>query len=219
VVNTSLEVYVEAIVVGVPGMSNSEPMFGFDRKPAIGVMGSSRSKVSESELARLTALAVRLGQAIAERGCVLITGATTGFPDIVSRSARRSGCLTVGISPAASREEHATRYSLPDDSVDILVYTGFGLKGRNVINVRSSDVVIIFGGGLGTLNEFTIAYDEGKVVGVLEGTGGIADKIKELAALSSKPDGGQIVFEANPQDLIDKCLKMLGQRDAARQLS
>lgn len=206
-------------VVGVLSMINSERLFGFDRKPAVGVMGSSRPIVSDSELERLTELAVRLGQAIAERDCLLITGATTGFPDIVSRSARQSGCLTVGISPAASRQEHVTRYSLPDDSVDVLVYTGFGLKGRNVINVRSSDVVIIFGGGLGTLNEFTIAYDEGKLVGVLEGTGGIADKIKELATLSSKHDAGEIVFEANPQDLIDKCLKMLSQRASARPFS
>jgi uncharacterized protein (TIGR00725 family) len=198
-------------------VNNAESLFGFVQKPAIGVMGSSRAKVSESELARLTELAVKLGQAIAGRDCVLITGATTGFPDIVSRSARRSGCLTVGISPASSRQEHMTRYSLPDDSVDVMVYTGFGLKGRNVINVRSSDVVIIFGGGIGTLNEFTIAYDEGRVVGVLEGTGGIADKIKELAALSSRREGGEIVFEANPQDLIDNCLKMLDQRNAVRQ--
>ena len=195
-------------------MSSEELMVGFEWKPKIGVMGSSRSQIEEFELERLTELAVRLGQAIAERGCVLITGGTTGFPDTVSRSARRSGCLTVGISPASSREEHSIRYRLPEDAVDVMVYTGFGLKGRNVINVRSSDVVIIFGGGIGTLNEFTIAYDEGKVVGVLEGTGGIADKIKELVSFSSKPDDGGLVFDANPQELIDNCLKRLGERDS-----
>jgi uncharacterized protein (TIGR00725 family) len=194
-------------------MSNKDLMVGHDSKPKIGVMGSSRPQIGEHELERLTGLAVRLGQAIAERGCVLITGGTTGFPDIVSRSARQAGGLTVGISPAASSEEHSVRYSLPEDSVDVMVYTGFGLKGRNVINVRSSDVVIIFGGGIGTLNEFTIAYDEGKVVGVLEGTGGISDKIKELAALSSRPGDGGVVFNANPQELIDNCLKILGERN------
>lgn len=183
------------------------------RKPKIGLMGSSRAQMSGSEVERLTRLAERLGQVIAERGCVLVTGATTGFPDIVSRAARRQGCLTVGISPASSREEHASRYSLPDDGVDVIVYTGFGLKGRNVINVRSSDVVIIFGGGIGTLNEFTIAYDEGKVVGVLEGTGGVADQIKEIAALASKPGGSGLVFESSPEDLIDTCLKVLGGRN------
>lgn len=176
-------------------------------------MGSSRVPMNGPDVGRLTQLAERLGQAIAERGCVLITGATTGFPDIVSRTARNLGCLTVGISPASSREEHTSRYSLPGDGVDVIVYTGFGLKGRNVINVRSSDVVIIFGGGIGTLNEFTIAYDEGKVVGVLEGTGGVADQIKEIAALSSRPDCSELVFESIPEALIDTCLRVLGGRN------
>lgn len=94
-----------------------------------------------------------------------------------------------------------------------MVYTGFGLKGRNVVNVRSSDVVIIFGGGIGTLNEFTIAYDEGKVIGVLEGTGGIADQIKKIAALSSNPACSELVFESSPEDLIDSCLEVLARRN------
>ncbi len=190
-----------------------ESISDLHRKPKIGLMGSSRAQMSGSEAERLTRLAERLGQVVAERGCVLVTGATTGFPDIVSRAARRQGCLTVGISPASSREEHTSRYSLPDDGVDVIVYTGFGLKGRNVINVRSSDVVIIFGGGIGTLNEFTIAYDEGKVVGVLEGTGGVADQIKEIAALSSNPACSELVFESSPENLIDTCLKVLGERN------
>ena len=39
--------------------------------------------------------------------------------------------------------EHVQRYGLPDDGADVIVYTGFGYKGRNVINIRSSDIVII----------------------------------------------------------------------------
>ena len=182
-------------------------------KVKMGVMGSSRSAINDTERYRLTALAERLGEEIAKHRCVLVTGATTGFPDIVSRSARRQGGLTIGISPAASLEEHVSRYGLPYDGVDVIVYTGFGLKGRNVINVRSSDVVIIFGGELGTLNEFTIAYDEGKVVGVLQGTGGVADRIKEMAALSSRRNDADIVIEADPDRLIDECLRLLGERE------
>jgi uncharacterized protein (TIGR00725 family) len=142
---------------------------------------------------------------------VLVTGATTGFPNIVSRAAQERGCLTIGISPASSREEHRSRYLLPDDGVDVIVYTGFGLKGRNVVNVRSSDIVIIFGGGIGTLNEFTIAYDEGKVIGVLEGTGGVADQIKKIVALSNT-SRSELVFESSPEDLIDNCLRVFAGR-------
>jgi len=119
--------------------------------------------------------------------------------------------LTIGISPASSREEHVSRYSLPDDGVDVVIYTGFGLKGRNVINVRTSDVVVIFGGGIGTLNEFTTAYDEDKIVGVLEGSGGAADRIREITTLSHKRGNSRLVFESDPEVLIDTCLSILGE--------
>src|SRR5882672_990892 len=105
------------------------------QKPKIGVMGSSGKAPNESEAQPLASLSERLGQTIAERDCVLVTGATTGFPDIVSRAARRHGGSSIGVSPASSKEEHVTRYALPEDGVDIIIYTGFGLKGRNVINV------------------------------------------------------------------------------------
>ncbi len=141
-------------------------------KPKIGVMGSARDAVDAGEKARLTSLAARLGTVIAERNCVLITGATTGLPEMVSRVVRRLGGLTIGISPASSAAEHAELYGLPRDVAEVIIYTGFGLKGRNVINIRASDIVIIFGGWMGALNEFTIAYDEGKVIGVVEGSGG-----------------------------------------------
>jgi uncharacterized protein (TIGR00725 family) len=182
-------------------------------KPKIGVMGSSGKILGDSESLRLTSISERLGQVIAERDCVLVTGATTGFPDLVSRAARRHGGWTIGISPAFSKDEHLERYALPDDGVDIIIYTGFGLKGRNVINVRTSDVVIILGGGIGTLNEFTIAYDEGKIVGVLEGTGGVADRVKEIATLSSKLARSELLFDSNPEALVAACLEMFGNRN------
>jgi uncharacterized protein (TIGR00725 family) len=178
-------------------------------KPTIGVMGSSGKASNEAEAQRLASLSERLGQAIAQRDCVLVTGATTGFPDLVSRAARRHGGWTIGVSPASSKEEHVTRYALPEDGVDMIVYTGFGLKGRNVINVRSSDIVIIFGGGIGTLNEFTIAYDEGKIVGVLEGTGGVANRIMEIATLSTKQVNPELLFDSSPEVLVEACLRAL----------
>src|SRR6185295_2212233 len=116
-------------------------------KPKIGVMGSSAKNENQVDAERLTALSERLGRAIAERDCVLVTGATTGLPDLVSRAARRHGGLTIGISPATSPVEHVGQFKYPLDAVDVMIYTGFGLKGRNVVNIRSSDIVIIFGGG------------------------------------------------------------------------
>jgi uncharacterized protein (TIGR00725 family) len=182
------------------------------KQPTVGVMASARLPGSEADTERLIELAKRIGYAIAEQHCVLVTGATAGFPDVIARAARERGGLTIGISPAHSRDEHTSRYSLPNDGVDVLIYTGFGLKGRNVINVRSSDVVMIFGGELGTLNEFTIAYDEGKVIGVLEGSGGVAERIMEISKLSSRRKSGEIIFDAEPETLLERCLTVFHER-------
>lgn len=180
------------------------------RKPVVGVMGASANDaLTQSEKVRLKDLAERLGITLAESGCILVTGATTGLPDLVAQAFRRHGGFALGISPAHDRKEHLERYGLPDSGADVIVYTGFGYKGRNVINVRSADVIIIFGGATGTLNEFTIAYDEGKIIGILEGTGGIADHIRDVIQFCSKATQGVVVFEKDPQKLVDLCLHHL----------
>jgi len=182
-------------------------------RPKVGVMGSANDVLTPEERLRLAESAERLGAAIAQRGCILVTGATTGLPDLVSRAARKRGGLTVGISPAFSKEDHRSLYNLPLDGADVIIYTGFGLKGRNVINIRSSDIVIIFGGGMGALNEFTIAYDEGKVIGALEGSGGIADHVREIIEFAKKTTESKMIFNSNPEALLDECLNALLEFD------
>lgn len=175
----------------------------------VGVMGAAGNALSETDIPKLEDLAERLGRALASRGLLTLTGATTGLPNMVSRAARTHGGLTVGISPASNEKEHAEKFCLPTDGVDAIIYTGFGLKGRNVVNIRSSDIVIIFGGGMGTLNEFTIAYDEGKVIGILTGSGGVADHITEIIDFASKPTPSVVIYKSEPEKLIDACIKAL----------
>jgi len=181
-------------------------------KPVVGVMGASENDaLRESEKARLGQLAERLGSVLAQHGCILVTGATTGLPDMVAKAFRSRGGFALGISPAQDRKEHSERYGLPDDGADVIVYTGFGYKGRNVINVRSADLVIIFGGATGTLNEFTIAYDEGKIIGILEESGGVADHIKEIIEFCKKPTRGLVLFNKDPEKLVEMCLEALSR--------
>jgi hypothetical protein len=171
---------------------------------------SANDALSASDANRLTALAEALGVALAKRDCILVTGATTGLPDLVARAFRKSGGFALGVSPAENRQEHVTRYGLPDDGADVIVFTGFGYKGRNVINVRSADIVLILGGATGTLNEFTIAYDEGKIIGVLEGSGGIADHIRTIVELCKKTTAGKMFFDSDPVALVECCVAALG---------
>lgn len=150
-----------------------------------------------------------LAQAIASRDVVLLTGATTGVVNVVGKAAHDAGVFHVGISPAHNLEEHVGKYKLPLDACDMLVYTGFGLKGRNVVLVRSSDIVVFIAGGMGSLNEFTIAHDEGKIVGCLTGSGGVADEVGYLLQKFSKSTDIQILQDDDPDRLIDRCLAAL----------
>jgi uncharacterized protein (TIGR00725 family) len=172
---------------------------------------SANDALSATDANRIKALAEKLGATIAKQDCILVTGATTGLPDLVAKAFRQSGGFALGVSPAENRQEHIKRYGLPEDGADVILYTGFGYKGRNVINVRSADIVLILGGATGTLNEFTIAYDEGKIIGVLEGSGGISDHIGEIIKVCNKPALGKIFFDSDPVKLVASCVGALGR--------
>ncbi len=169
---------------------------------AIGVMGSS-SGVADPEL---TARLETLGRAIAEQGCTLITGACPGLPYDAVRGANSAGGLVVGVSPGLSRDEHVGKYQSPIEGFDVMIFTGSGLMGREVENIRSSDVIVIAGGRSGTLGEFAIAYDEGKLIGVLTGTGGVADAVADLVAICGKETGAVVIYDADPRALVARLL-------------
>ena len=155
----------------------------------------------------LVAKAESLAVAIAEREVVLFTGATTGIVYVVGKTAHDAGCFHVGISPASNAAEHVEHYKLPLDACDTIVYTGFGLKGRNVVLVRSCDIVLFIAGAMGSLNEFTIAHDEGKIIGCLTGTGGVAGESDYLLEKFGKRATTSRVFQSDdPNKLLDQCL-------------
>ncbi|MBX5479369.1 MAG: hypothetical protein IRZ19_09880 [Pyrinomonas methylaliphatogenes] len=181
-------------------------------KIKIGVMGSAADTLPTEGRASLEAKGEALGQAIAARRAVLLTGATTGIPYLVGRAAKAAGAFHIGISPAANRDEHVKAYGLPLDACDVIIYTGFGLKGRNVVLVRSCDIAIFVGGSIGSLNEFTIAYDEGRIIGCLTGTGGVADCASQLLEAFPKRSTAQLLFADEPNFLLAACLKAYEER-------
>lgn len=172
-------------------------------KIKIGVMGSAEEAPAIFEKADA------LGKAIAARDAVLLTGATTGLVNVTGKAARDAGAMHIGISPAHDAQEHLERYGLPTDDCDAIIYTGFGLKGRNVVLVRSCDVVLFIAGSIGSLNEFTIAYDEGKVIGCLVGTGGVADEIERLTRALRKETRSRVFYDDVPDNLLNACLAAL----------
>ncbi len=171
-------------------------------KLKIGVMGSATGVISGKH----REIAYELGRAIADEGCITITGACPGLPLESARGASGAGGLVVGISPALSEWEHVNKYRSPLECHDVIIYTGSGLMGREVVNIRSSDMVVIIGGRSGTLGEFSIAYDEGKLIGVLTGTGGITSEIKHIVKKVRKRTGARILYDDNPLFLVKRLI-------------
>jgi uncharacterized protein (TIGR00725 family) len=152
-------------------------------------------------------LAMEMGREVVRQGAILVTGATTGFPFWAARGAKEEGGIVIGLSPAASEQEHVELYKLPLDYTDLIVYTGFGYSGRNLFMTRAADAVLIGCGRVGTINEFTVAFEDEKPLGVLEaGCWETHSVIKTMLEKSTRPYKDQVVFSANPKDLVKQVI-------------
>ncbi len=149
-----------------------------------------------------------LGRQIIRNNAVLVTGATTGAPFWAAIGAKEAGGFIIGLSPASSETEHVRKYKLPIDYHDVIVYTGFGYSGRNLLLTRAADAVIITCGRMGTLNEFTIAFEDEKPIGILTNTGGMADEIDGILEKAHR-GRGKVVFDADPKNLVEKIIKLI----------
>ncbi len=153
-----------------------------------------------------------IGAEIARRGYVLVTGATTGLPYWAAKGAKEEGGVVIGFSPASTRLAHVKTYRLPLDYHDIIIYTGFNYSGRNLILTRSSDAIITICGRMGTLNEFTIGFEDKKPLGVLEGSGGTADMLRDIVEKSHR-GMGKTVFEKDPIKLLDAIVGLIKEEE------
>ncbi|MFH1392642.1 MAG: hypothetical protein ABIG90_03135 [bacterium] len=149
-----------------------------------------------------------IGKAIAETGCILITGATSGVPYYGAQGAKKAGGIVIGFSPAATKLAHIKSYRLPVDYHDVIVYTGFEYAGRNLLMTRAADAVIVVSGRIGTLNEFTIAFEDNKVIGVLLNSFGVADDIAGIVARAER-GRGKIVYNTDPAKLVKEVIQKL----------
>ncbi len=151
-----------------------------------------------------------LGREVAKAGMILMTGATTGIPYWAAKGAKEEGGIVFGLSPAASEAAHIRTYRLPVDYHDAIIFTGFDYSGRNLFLVRSADAVIVVCGRMGTLNEFTIAFEDKKPIGVLEGSGGTADQLADII-IKAHRGPGKVVFSNDPKKLIQMLLELINK--------
>lgn len=176
--------------------------------PKISVIGSARENEIDTGVRKK---AYEVGKIIAKNNCILLTGAGWGISEHAAMGAKDNKGLTIGISPANNLEDHKNVFKAPYSIFDVLLFTGFGYKGRNVVLIRSCDAVVVINGGIGTLNELTIALDEGKQIGILEETGGTSDSFLEYfqKIKESRNYAKQVVSSRDPKSLITKLINKM----------
>ncbi|NIM46862.1 MAG: hypothetical protein GTN40_01750 [Candidatus Aenigmarchaeota archaeon] len=181
----------------------------------IGVYGSSGGDLTQNKIKKK---AREIGREIARKGHILITGACPGLPyDAVLGAAELDGKV-IGFSPATDLKTHIKRDKFPTKGFTEIIFipksykyannSSVCRKFRNVSSVAEIDAVVIIGGRTGTMNEFTIAYDFGKNIGVLERSGGITDRTIKTLLKDIDKKGAKIIFDPNPVSLIDKLIKL-----------
>lgn len=156
-------------------------------------------------------IAKEVGRQVALQNCNLVTGATTGVPYYAALGCAEAGGFNIGFSPAISEAAHLKTYKLPLWPFDVIIYTGADYTGRNIMMTKSADGVIIVCGRMGTLHEFVTAFELQKPIAVLEGTGGTADKIREIAI---GPHRGvvKIIYGRDPKKLVQDLIAEIKKR-------
>ena len=116
----------------------------------IGVVGNS------VPLKEYEQIAEDLGALIAEKGWILVCGGLGGVMESVAKGARSKDGLTIGILPGSDKKDANPHIQVP-------ILTSMQ-QARNAIIVRTADIVIAVGGGLGTLSEIAMALKINKPV-------------------------------------------------------
>ena len=153
---------------------------------------------------------VTLGKEIAKHNAILINGATTGFPLWAAMGAKEEKGFVLGFSPASTEKEHIEVFNLPVEYMDVIVYTGFGYPGRDLILTRSSDAILFGCGRIGTIHEFTIAFEDKKPIGILEADWDTDEVIKNILENGHRPND-RIIFDTSPKALVERIIEMVNK--------
>ncbi len=164
-----------------------------------------------------------IGKFLAEKKHTVITGACRGLPFEAALAAFSNGGQVVGYSPAINEEEHVTKYSDPTECFTELIFIPSDYeyatnekacyKYRNIRSAINCDKAIIIGGRYGTFDEFILAYEFGKEIGVMENTGGVSeiiatDIMKSTLEKIYKNTGAKVHFKEDPVKLLE-AMKLL----------
>ena len=145
----------------------------------IGVIGAGQCSLEIERLAE------EVGREIAKKKALLICGGLGGVMEASARGAKKEGGVTIGILPGFSFDD-------ANPFIDIPIVTGLS-HARNVLVVRSSQVIIAVEGGYGTLSEI-----------------GIALKLrKPVVGLRTWDVSNKIVTVETPEDAVKQAISLI----------
>jgi uncharacterized protein (TIGR00725 family) len=178
------------------GISSRTAQSNYKRQIQVLVIGSDGDHCPEN-----TYVAAReVGAQIASKGAITVTGGLGGVMEAACRGAKEKGGMVVGIIPHEDM-------SYANPFCDIIIPTGIGFA-RNFITAYSADTCIVVGGGAGTYIEACVAYQKGKPIVALTGTGGTADKIADSYLDDRKTV--KVLSAATPQEAVERALDFSG---------
>lgn len=116
----------------------------------IGVIGGSQCTDEDYQIA------YEVGKLLAKANVVLVSGGKGGIMEAACKGASEHGGCTIGILPSDSINEANPYVNFP-------IASGMGI-GRNIIIVRTAQVLIAIDGKYGTLSEIAFARQLNKKV-------------------------------------------------------
>lgn len=186
-------------------------------KYKIGVYGSAVDDIQET-----TQKATELGNELGKNDVILITGAGHGIPYLVATTAVKSNPkIEIWGFPPTTTQEGLVEY-MPQ--VDLSIYKklfyvpsdfqfvsniGACRQYRNLMSTATADAGVVISGRWGSMSEFSSLREMGKVIGVLTGSGGLADELEELSRKLNKESKGKVIFDSSPENLIRQMLAEL----------
>ena len=191
----------------------------------IGVFGSSAG-----DLKSVLPKANTLGKTLAQQNVIVLTGAAQGLPYEIASAAFKHGADVWGYSQFIDAKIEKKILSELDFSIFKKIFyipkdfefasnRYVSKKYRNVTSTANCDAGIIISGRWGSMNEFTNLYDMEKVIGVLTGTGGVADELEDLKKKIDKPKNAVVIFNDNPEELVKQILIEIEKRKYNNELA
>lgn len=176
----------------------------------IAIIGSAEEKQEE----RIVKLCKNIAEYLSKKDVIIFTGGSLGIPGIVVKSCDLQKIKIVAYSPDEDIMSHNERFDNLNSKFFSEIKHIKGFTARSLQMINDGDAIIVIGGRIGTLSEFTIALEEGKKVLVIENSGGIADHLEYILQVANKEFPNQIIFEKDYKNGIDKLLDLIKNKNS-----